>query len=360
MKNEFLKCSFLCFFCLVFSLSFLLTGCADEAEPSFTGAYTYKTGGQLRVLPTALTADGVDAVAACSTLSGYDLANLWAPLTPESGEMTLIYTNEAQDSVILTFTALMGDLCTMTGTLAGDTLTLSGTDTKSMQLTDGNQSLGGGFVTVTGEGRMYDGSLILNLCYEGTLTSTAAGRSMEMTIMESRIQCVAQELSSRLDPLSYYYKTGGQVRLMPTVLTDSLMTAVDACSELCGYDLNDLWLALKPESGALNIVGTDADGEVLTLSFNALLGDICTLKAAVGGECIVLTDGNTKTMQLTDGDQSLGGGIVTVTGSGRRTDNLLLLDLDYRGTFTSSVTGRPIEMTIMESKVQCSATKNEK
>ena len=86
--------------------------CRDEAATSVTGAYTFKTGGQVKVLPTVLAADSVDAVAACSALSGYDLTDLWAPLMPESGQMNLVYTNEAKDSVILTFTALMGDLCT--------------------------------------------------------------------------------------------------------------------------------------------------------------------------------------------------------------------------------------------------------
>jgi hypothetical protein len=336
-----------------------LVGCRDEAATSFTGGYVYKTGGQLKVLPTVLTGDSVDAVAACSTLSGYDLSNLWAPLTPESGEMTMVYTNEAKDSVILTFTALLGDLCTLRGTLTGDTLTLSGTDTKSMQLTDGSQSLGGGFVTVSGEGRMYNNMLILDLRYEGAFNSTTMGRSTEMTIVDNRIQCVAQTFSY-LGLDVYAYKTGGQVRLMPTVLTDSTVTAVDACSELCGYDLHDLWLPLKPESGALNITGPDTDGSVLTLSFNALLGDICTMRATQNDERLVLTGDNSKTMQLTDGEQSLGGGVVNVTGSGKRTDNQLLLDLDYTGTFTSTVTGRAVEMTILDSKVQCSATKNEK
>ena len=352
--------SFRTFLTLLTLAGLVLTGCRDNALTTFTGSYTYKTGGQLKVLPTVLTGDSVDAVAACSALSGYDLANLWAPLTPESGEMTMVYTNEAKDSVILTFTALMGDLCTLTGTLSGDTLTLSGKDTKSMQITDGNGSVGGGFVTVSGEGKLYDELLILNLSYEGAFTSTATGRSTEMTVVESRVQCVAQTLSPHLKPLTFYYKTGGQVRLMPTVLTDSLANAVDACSALSGFDLKDLWLALKPEAGALNIVGTDGDGEALTLSFNALLGDVCTLGATAYGENLVLTGNNTKSMQVTDGDQTLGGGIVTVSGSGKRTDGLLLLDLDYQGTFTSTATGRPIEMTILESKIQCNATRNEK
>jgi hypothetical protein len=63
-------------------------------------------------------------------------------------------------------------------------------------------------------------------------------------------------------------------------------------------------------------------------------------------------------MQLTDGEQSLGGGIVAVTGSGKRTDDMLLLDFDYQGTFTTTITGRAVQMTIVDSKVQCNAKKN--
>ena len=345
----------LCWALLLTCLTFF--GCRDEASTSVTGAYTYKTGGQVKVLPTVLTVDSVDAVEACSALSGYDLNNLWAPLMPESGQMSMVYTNEAKDSVILTFTALLGDVCTLTGTLSGDTLTLSGGDIKSMQVTDGTASLGGGFVGVSGEGILYNGALILDLYYNGSITSGGAGRSTEMTITDSRIQCVAQTIPY-LGLDVYAYKTGGQVKLMPTVLTDSVVNPVDACSELIGYDLHDLWLPLKPEAGALNIAGRDAEGNVLTLSFNALMGDVCTMKATVMGDEVVLANDNTKTMQLTDGEQSLGGGIVSVTGSGKRTDDLLLLDFDYHGTFTTSVTGRAIQMTIMESNVQCNAKKN--
>ena len=145
---------------------------------------------------------------------------------------------------------------------------------------------------------------------------------------------------------------------MPTVLTDSTVTAVDACSALCGVSLNDLWLPLKPEAGSLNIVETE--GGELMLSFNALMGDACTLTAKVKDNTLTLSGDGRKTMQLTDGEQSLGGGTVDVTGSGRRTEDLLLIDLDYRGTFISNLTGSPVEMTILESKVQCSASKNEK
>lgn len=333
----------------------LLTSCRDEASSLLTGAYVYKTAGQVRALPTVLTGDSVDAVAACSELSGYDLANLWAPLMPESGEMTVVYTGSAKDSVILTFSALMGDVCTLTGIFAGDTLTLAGTDLKSMQVTDGTGSMGGGFVTVSGTGRRYDGALIIDLRYEGSFTSSAMGRPTEMTITDSRIQCVAQTLS-HLGLDAYAYKTGGQVKLMPTVLTDSTVTAVDACSALCGVSLSDLWLALKPESGSLSIV--EAEGGELMLSFNALMGDACTLTAKAVDNTLTLNAGGRKTMQLTDGEQSLGGGMVDVTGSGRRTDDLLLIDLDYRGTFITDITGTPIQMTILESKVQCSASRN--
>ena len=40
------------------------------------------------------------------------------------------------------------------------------------------------------------------------------------------------------------------------------------------------------------------------------------------------------------------------------TDDLLLIDLDYRGTFITDITGTPTQMTILESKVQCSASRN--
>lgn len=333
----------------------LLAGCRDEATSPLTGSYVYKTAGQVRALPTVLTGDSVDAVAACSALSGYDLANLWAPLMPESGEMKVVYTGQAKDSVILTFTALLGDLCTLRGTFEGDTLTLEGTDRKSVQVTDGTGPAGGGFVTVGGTGRRYNGALILDLCYRGTLTTSVTGRPTEMTITDSRIQCVAQTLPS-LGLNVYAYKTGGQVRLMPTVLADSTATAVDACSALCGYNLHDLWLPLKPESGALNIV--EAEGGALLLSFNALLGDAFTLAATAADGTLTLSDGGRKTMQLTDGQQSLGGGTVEVAGRGCRTDDLLLIDLDYRGTFVTTVTGSPVEMTILESRVQCSASRN--
>ena len=343
-----------------------LTGCRDGAETPLTGAYTYKTGGKLKVLPSMLASGSVEAVEACSELTGYDLKNLWAPLMPESGELTLVYTNEARDSVIVTFTALLGDLCTLSGTVSGDSVMLTGI--KSMQLTDGSSSLGGalvtdtrsggmtggGFVTVTADGKLYENVLILNLSYDGTISTSAMGRTTEMTITDSRIQCVAQTISSERIH-NYYYKTGGQVKLLPTVLTDSLVMAVDACSELCGIDLSDLWLALKPESGALTIAGTGNDGDLLTLSFNTLLGDVCTMKGTQNGDRLVLTDDNEKSFQLTDGEETIGGGITTVSGSGSLTDDLLLLDLNYRGTLLYEGLGRPLEFTITDSKVECHA-----
>lgn len=343
--------------CIMFmASSVLLTSCQKDDRASLTGGYTFKTGGQLKVLPTALAGNDVDAVAACSELSGYDLANLWVPLQPESGGLAIVYTNETKDSLVLVFSALLGDVCTLSGTLHGDTLTLSGDNVKSMQVTDGSASLGGGFVTVTGEGKSIDDNLLITLHYAGTFNSTVTGQPVEMTIMDSRISCVAQKTSVLGD--NYAYKTGGQIRLMPTVLTDSVVNAVEACSALCGYDLSDLWLPLKPESGAMNITSSDANA--LTLSFDALLGDVCTLTAVGQGDEITLSGDNRKTMQLTDGENSLGGGIVSVTGGGSMDDGTLRLNLRYHGSFTSPVIGRPIEMTIMDSHIECIAKKNEK
>ena len=142
---------------------------------------------------------------------------------------------------------------------------------------------------------------------------------------------------------SYTYKTSGIVGLLPTQLIGT------------GLPVDTTWVALTPEQGQINIARKDADKSLMLVTWNDITGNACSTDAVLEGDELTLTlTPNTKTATLTDGKDTLGGGVVKYSGTATLYDNMLIFSLQYQGSFTISST----PMTIVGSKIECIAKAN--
>lgn len=140
---------------------------------------------------------------------------------------------------------------------------------------------------------------------------------------------------------SYTYKTSGVVGLAPTQLIGT------------GLPIDTTWVALYPEQGQVNIVTKDAESSTVIVTWNDLTGNACSTEARVDGNNLTLTP-NTKTVKLTDGSETIGGGIVRFSGGGTLYDNMLIIPMTYQGVFELN----GYSMTVVSSKVECIAKAN--
>ena len=152
---------------------------------------------------------------------------------------------------------------------------------------------------------------------------------------------------------AYTFKTSGKVALLPT----DYVNATDeekAYMASVGISYEQVWVALKPEQGQMRIRKTGEDSGSAIITFNDLLGNACKASAVVKDNQISIPEPEEKTVSLTDGESTLGGGFVTYSGSGTRYEDLVTMDFTYQGTLMVN----DISMTIVDSKVECIATKN--
>lgn len=140
---------------------------------------------------------------------------------------------------------------------------------------------------------------------------------------------------------SYTYKTSGVVGVVPTQIIGT------------GLPMDTTWVALYPEQGQINIVTKDAWSSTVIVTWNDLTGNACSTEAKVDGNNLTLAP-NTKTVKLTDGSETIGGGIVRFSGDGMLYDNMLIIPMTYQGAFELS--GH--SMTVVSSKVECIAKAN--
>jgi len=149
---------------------------------------------------------------------------------------------------------------------------------------------------------------------------------------------------------SYTYKTSGTVTLMPSALA-GLDAATLAAYSAAGVDVNPVSVGLTPEQGQMNIL---EDGDKMVVTFNNLLGNVDVAEASADGETLTIQGTPVKAVTLTDGETTLGSGIVSYTGGGKKIDDVLILDLTYTGV--CSVSG--VNMTVVASDVHCVAKSN--
>ena len=141
------------------------------------------------------------------------------------------------------------------------------------------------------------------------------------------------------------------------MLPTDYVTATDeekAYMASLGIGYEQVWVALQPEQGQMHIRKTeDGNGSVI-ITFNDILGNACKASGVIDGNMISIHGPEEKTVSLTDGESTLGGGFVIYSGDGIRYEDLVTIDFTYQGP----VMLNDISMTIVDSKVECIATKN--
>lgn len=155
---------------------------------------------------------------------------------------------------------------------------------------------------------------------------------------------------SRDFPGSYTYKTSGTVTLMASALA-GLDEATLAAYKAAGMNVDPVVVGLYPEQGQMHVI---KDGDRFILTFNDILGNADIAYATADGDELDIAPGQTKAAQLTDGSEKIGAGMVAFSGSGKKYDDMLLLDLEYQGVFSVN----DIPMTVVASDVHCVAQKN--
>lgn len=152
---------------------------------------------------------------------------------------------------------------------------------------------------------------------------------------------------------TYTYKTSGTVTLLPSQLV-GLGDATLAMYRAAGVAVDPVVVGLYPEQGQMNVLKDgDSEGNV-KITFNDLLGNADVTSGRVDGSSITLESGHVKAAQLTDGTDKIGAGIVAFSGSGKKYDDVLIIDFQYQGKFTVS----GVDMTVVASDVHCVAKTN--
>lgn len=152
---------------------------------------------------------------------------------------------------------------------------------------------------------------------------------------------------------SYTYKTSGTVTLMASQLV-GLDAATLAAYKAAGISTDPVMIGLYPEQGQLHIMKKDGSDSEAVITFNDILGNADVAQGTINGSTLTLAEGLRKSAQLTDGSDKLGAGIVAYSGTGRKYDDTLIIDLVYQGVF--KVNG--IDMTVVSSDVHCVAQAN--
>lgn len=151
----------------------------------------------------------------------------------------------------------------------------------------------------------------------------------------------------------YSYKISGKVALLPTDYVNA-SAEEKQMMEAMGITFTPVWVPLYPEQGQMHINVKDKDDNLAIITFNDIFGNVCSAEANIESDVVTIVNDAEKTAVLTDGSEKIGSGFVTWRGSGNRYGDQIIINLEYNGTMTLNDTG----MTIVESKVECVATKN--
>lgn len=151
----------------------------------------------------------------------------------------------------------------------------------------------------------------------------------------------------------YSYKISGTVLLLPTAYVNATEQEKQMM-EAAGITFTPTMVPLYPEQGQMHINVNDKDDDLVVVTFNDILGNVCVTEAVIDSEVITISNSAGKTTSLTDGSQKIASGFVTYSGSGRMYGNQIIISLEYNGTILLNDT----DMTIVSSNVDCVATRN--
>ncbi len=128
-------------------------------------------------------------------------------------------------------------------------------------------------------------------------------------------------------------------------------------------DSEPITLSLTNESGQMDITVVDEDANRLAVSMNVTSGDMLVWYATAEGKLLQLEETQRhmtfSTTMLNGYHSEFGtapvGADVTITGSGERYDNIIIMDLSYTGDFQAN--DRTYHIT--DSDIVCRAKLNE-
>lgn len=122
--------------------------------------------------------------------------------------------------------------------------------------------------------------------------------------------CTKDELGGFVG--NYSFKTGGYVTFAPVM-----------------GEKTDVITALQSESGQMDIISDGGDGKVL-ITMNILKGIAVVINATVS-DSIMTLEPFTRYASFTSGQDQSVNAMVTVSGTARKVDNMIVFDLTYQG-----------------------------
>ncbi|MGN1225728.1 MAG: hypothetical protein ACI4TL_00660 [Candidatus Cryptobacteroides sp.] len=135
----------------------------------------------------------------------------------------------------------------------------------------------------------------------------------------------------------YSYKTSGSVEVERTLIESS--------------EKSEETLSVVSENGQMNILKNGDNKLIITM--NAIGGDVVVLDAEVVDKELVISEFS-RMVKIEDGSRTVSLNC-KVSGSGKKYDNVIILDLNYSGSGSSTI----YSYNIKSSSVKCVAKVNE-
>ncbi|MBQ0025170.1 MAG: hypothetical protein KBT00_05555 [Bacteroidales bacterium] len=155
---------------------------------------------------------------------------------------------------------------------------------------------------------------------------------------------------------SYTYTVSGTLTLKATSLTGIDEQEIASIKEKLGIDftVQPVTMGLCPEQGQMHIVNDGNGTNTVTVTFNELFGDSSVASGTTDGSSISLTGKAPKSVKVTDGMIPVGSGLVTFSGTGRKDESTLILDLAYEGDIRIGA----VHFDVISSEVHCTSQAN--
>ena len=135
----------------------------------------------------------------------------------------------------------------------------------------------------------------------------------------------------------YSYKTSGSVEVERTLIESS--------------EKSEETLSIVSENGQMNILKNGDNKLIITM--NAIGGDVVVLDAEVVDKELVISEFS-RMVKIEDGSRTVSLNC-KVSGSGKKYDNVIILDLNYSGSGSSTI----YNYKVKSSSVKCVAKVNE-
>ena len=160
----------------------LMTSCTKEGTALFKGNYSFKTSGTVTADYTIVTVEEDGTESTSEGTADFDLAM-------EQGQMDILPAGG--DDMIITMNILGGEVYTVDAGVSDNVITVGPFSRKvEVELTDLEKVSVP--VTVYGEGRRYEKTVIFDLTLAGSYSAVIGDTSIDLVIVDSSVQCVSK------------------------------------------------------------------------------------------------------------------------------------------------------------------------